>query len=82
MISISADVAFMFRVLVIGRIARRAHNLYLFELQQLGGLHQMFQLKGALWHAMGFAPLLYTSDVVLNLHRCIQVSIILPGQKG
>lgn len=81
MISISADVAFIFSVmLAIGRIAQGVHNLYLFELQQLSGLHQMFQLKGALWHVMRFAPLLYTGDVVLNLHRCVRVSIVLQEQ--
>ena len=42
---------------------------YLLELEKLGRLHQVLELEGALWHVMRLAPLLDTSDVVLNLHR-------------
>ena len=39
------------------------------ELEQLGGLHQVLELEGALRHVMRLTPLLDTGYVVLNLHR-------------
>ena len=43
---------------------------YLLELEKIGRLHQVLKLQSALWHVVRLAPLLYTSDVVLDLHRC------------
>ena len=42
--------------------------MYLFELQELGGLHQVFQLESAFGHIVRFAPFLYPCDIVLDLH--------------
>lgn len=41
---------------------------YLFELQQLGSLHQVLQLKSALRHVVRLAPFFYPRDIVLDLH--------------
>ena len=46
---------------------------YLLKLKQLGGLHQVLELKSALWHVVGLAPLFDTRDVVLDLHGCISM---------
>lgn len=43
--------------------------MYLFKLKQFRGLHQVLQLQRPFWHIMGLAPLLDTSDIVLDLHR-------------
>lgn len=43
-------------------------NKYLLQLEKLRGLHQVLELEGSFRHVMRFAPLLDTSDVVLNLH--------------
>lgn len=34
----------------------------------------MLELESALRHVMGFAPLLYTGDVVLDLHGCDKIN--------
>ena len=48
---------------------RKAMATYLLELEELRGLHQVLELQSSLWHVVRLAPFLYTSDVVLDLHR-------------
>ena len=40
------------------------------QLKELGGLHQVLQLQSSLWHAMRFAPFLYSRNIILYLHCC------------
>ena len=43
----------------------------LLELQQLGRLHQVLELQGALGHVVRLAPLLYPGDVVVDLEAAL-----------
>jgi len=35
---------------------RESKGTDLFELKQLGGLHEVFELEEAFWHVVGLAP--------------------------
>ena len=66
MISISAVVAYgKFNT----QLTSYGSDTRLLELEKLGGLHQVLQLQSALGHVVRLAPLLDTSDIILDLHR-------------